>query len=117
MGDLNGVCTFQRVADVTAGEKRGKTIRAYLDNFFIVTNGTLADHAEECLWMLARFKQCEWYCGEPDILPETMDVLGSRVGHGIRCPGTKTLQSIIDAPSPASIAAVDRFLGAYEWLS
>ena len=67
----------------------------YLDNFVVITDGTLPEHSEECLWMLARFLECKWYIGTMEFVPGKMNVLGSLIGGGVRLPGTKVIKTIL----------------------
>ena len=117
MGDLNAPSSFQRAMNTLVTGKLGNTIRVYLDNFYITTGTTLLDHALENLWFLDRMADAEIYIGSWSFNPPDMDVLGYNVGSGTISPSARLLEKVLEAPKPTSIADVDRFLGAYQFIA
>ena len=115
MGDATLPGTFQMNMNIMAGEKLGVEIHPYLDNFVIATNGTLQEHMLTLVWLIERLREGEWYVGDYDLDSEQMEVLGFSVGKDGKLPGMRTLNPILNAPQPTTIAEVDRMLGAYNF--
>jgi len=121
MGDTNAPATCQRAMGILSQGLQGDVFLVFIDDGWVVTNGTKEEHFEMLREVLGRFRKHKFLVSKPKsgFFMDRVNVLGELRDNvnGIRVPEHEKVRSILEYPTPTNAGEVSSFLGMYNFLT
>ncbi len=113
LGLCNAPATFQRHVDTVMRPFIGKSVAAYFDDVIVYSKGTLQEHIDQVVAVLARLKEAKLQA-KPEKCHFAMKkakILGHLVQEGTIRPDPDKISGITHFPLPQNVSHLRSFLG------